>query len=253
MTPLSEIIVPLESRRRQRAAFAQKLQHAVAGVFLLFQGLNTLSHGPEGLELAIAVIEVVTSGLLMVAMIRVVRQLRRRDSGGQGHAHHGIDWVDVLIAAVLGAEGLEHWHTTHHLPRPTIVLALSLLVIGLMHGRIAAAGGRRRALRVGPTGLTVPHRRFFGREVFSWNQIAGITIGTREAVIEIRNGPSRTIDLADLDNASQVVAALQDAQSRVPTAPPPPPALSPVVAPALSPVEAPVLKQSTLDRSTPKA
>ncbi|MEO7273117.1 MAG: hypothetical protein ABI211_14055, partial [Vicinamibacterales bacterium] len=236
------IVVPLQSRRRQRAAFAQKLQHAVAGVFLLFQGLNTLGHGPEGAELAIAVIEVVTSGLLVVALIRAVRQMRR-GGGADGHAHHGIDWVDVLIAGVLAAEALEHWHTTHHLPRPTIVLALSLLVIGLLHGRIAAAGGRRRALRVGPSGLIIPRRRFFGREAFSWSQTARITIGDREAVIETRTGPRR-IDLADLDNANQVVAALHDAQRRLGAAPPPPP-------PVLSHVEAPVLSHADAPAAQP--
>ena len=221
MTSPSEIIVPLQSRRRQRAAFAQKLQHAVAGVFLLFQGLNTLRHGPEGLELTIAVVEVVTSGLLIVAMIRAIRQLRKRNPGAPGHVHHGIDWVDVLIAAVLGAEALEHWHTTHHLPRPTILLAVSLLVIGLLHARIAAAGGRRRALRVGATGLSIPRRRFFARDTVGWEQIGRITIAAREAVIQTRTGPSRTIDLADLDNAAEVIAALEEAQRRLASLPPP--------------------------------
>src|SRR4051794_32830500 len=134
----TEIVVPLLSRRRQRAALVQKFQHVVAGVFLLFQGLTTLGRHPDGAELAIAIVEVVTSAALMAATVRALRRRRRPAGGAAGPAHHGVDWMDVLIAAVLGAEALEHWPPAHPLPRPTILLAVSLLASGLLHGRLAA-------------------------------------------------------------------------------------------------------------------
>jgi hypothetical protein len=68
--------VPIRSRRRQRGQFVQKLQHGAAGGVLLFKGLAILQHGPEGTELLIGILEVATSALLIVAMLRAARRLR---------------------------------------------------------------------------------------------------------------------------------------------------------------------------------
>ena len=210
----------MASRKRQRAALVQKIQHAVGGVFLLLQGLGTLQNGPEGMELGIAIVEVVTSGLLIVALARAIRKLRRpalqahrpahapHDHGG----HSGIDWIDILIAGVLGAEVLEKWHATGHLARPTVLLALVLVGIGLLHGRIAAFGARRRALRISAAGVSVPLRRPFARRELSWSQIKAID--PRQALIELRSGERHRIDLADVEDAPPVVSALEEAQRR---------------------------------------
>ena len=223
----------MHSRRRRRAAVVQKFQHAVAGVFLLLQGLQSLRAHPAGMALVIAIVEVVTSAALIVAMIRAGRAMRRH-TAAHSHAHGGIDWIDVTIAGVLGAEALEKWHATHHIARPTILLALVLLAMGLLHGRIAAWGAARRALRATPTGLSVPLRGPFGRRDLAWNEIKAITIGAREAVIQPRTGYTRRIDLDDLENPAEVIAALDEARGRLAAAQPPPVLPSPAAIPAVS-------------------
>ncbi|MEP7345330.1 MAG: hypothetical protein ABI877_08685, partial [Gemmatimonadaceae bacterium] len=42
LSPVTPIIVPLESRRRERAQLAQKLQHVIPSVLLLTDGLGRL-------------------------------------------------------------------------------------------------------------------------------------------------------------------------------------------------------------------
>jgi hypothetical protein len=206
-----DVVVTLRSRRSQRARLAQKLQHGVVGAALLSQGIATLAGGPAGIELGLGVIEVATSVLLLGALARGVRQLRSAKPGL--HAHHGgIDWIDIFVAGVLAAEALERWHTHHRIPRPTILLIVVTLTVGLAHGRIASFGDRRRALRLTAKGISIP-RRPFGRFTRRWDQVRTITIGAREAVVEAVDG-RRRIDLADLENAPEVVAALEDARRR---------------------------------------
>lgn len=213
MTVAPDIVVHLRSRRRERALFVQKLQHGMAGVLLLFKGLEILQHGAEGFELALGIVEVLTSVLLIGALVRGMRRLRR---GAPSHPHHahGIDWIDVFVAGVLAVEALERWHADHHIARPTILLALVMLAIGLLHGRIATFGGRRRALRVTAEGISVP-RRPFGRFSVGWGNVRALRVDAREAIVEARDGRSHRIDLLDLENAGDVVSAFEEARRRV--------------------------------------
>src|SRR4051812_36934902 len=107
-------------------------------MMLLFAGLQGLGEGAQGLALALAVFEILTSLLLAGSVVVALRRVRRpADHASVPHLHHGgVDWVDVCTAGVLLAEVAEHWHVTHHLKRPTILLAVVLLVIGVFHGRI---------------------------------------------------------------------------------------------------------------------
>lgn len=212
-----DLVVPLHSRRRRRGLLAQRLQHVIAGAGLFFSGMQSLTAGAEGLELALAVAGMVTAGLLIVAFAREVR-------GAAGtHAHpahprHAVDWTDIFAAAMLFAEAAEKWHLRGHIWRPETLAAVATLGVGLFHGRLAARTERRRALRVSPNRLVIGARHKFGREFSAaWDEIADITVTDRDAVIRTHHGKERRLNLADLDNAPAVRDALARAQERLAT------------------------------------
>lgn len=205
--------VPLVSRRRARGEALQKIQHAVPAVGLLFAGVQGLSAGAHGFELALALTEVATSALLVGAIARSVRRVRAHGRLGLDHAE-GVEWIDIWAAGVLFAEAAERWHLTGHLARPTILTALVTLALGLFHGRLAAFIGRRRSLRVGDEGIYVSARPFRTLRA-TWPELAEITTSERVGVIRTRAGRIRRLDFTDLENADAVRAALDAARVKM--------------------------------------
>lgn len=215
--PLSapaELSVPLLSIRRERGRWAQKLQHAIPAFILLGAGVRGLAQGERGLGLALALGELAVSFLLLRTLVKEIKEARRPHSGPAGHSH-GVDWFDIFAGGVLAAEALEHWHTRHHLPRPTLLMAVAMVLIGIFHGKIAAFGNRRQALSLDAAGLGLRKRllarRFFAR----WQEIERIDLDERTARIVVRDGRERRIDLADLRNAAEVRQALLAARERL--------------------------------------
>jgi hypothetical protein len=230
------LTVSLRSKRRERVVLVQKLQHAVPGAMLLFAGLQALGEGVRGFALALAVFEIVTSVLLIGSVAVAFRKARRpANHADLPHVHHGgVDWIDIFTGGMLLAEAAEHWHLKHHVKGPTILMAFSLLAVGLLHGRIARRAERRFTIRVEEDDLYVggkPFRLFRAK----WADIVSIDIGPRYATIRTRAGRERRLDLADLEGANHVRAALAEAQRRlveptpsslpVESAPPPVPLL----------------------------
>ena len=140
---MPEQVVPIRSRRRDVAQLLQKLQHVLPAAALLFQGVSRLQHEPHGWSLLLAAGEVGISVLVVGAFIRTVRAARRTHDAdhGDAHASHGVDWVDLLIGAMLGVEVWAHWYESGHIKRPTVVMAVGIFVVGLLHGRSPRAGG----------------------------------------------------------------------------------------------------------------
>ena len=216
------IIVPLRSRRQQRAQLAQKLQHAIPGIVLLFAGLQPLAEEPRGAALALAIFELVSSALLLANTAKHVHAnrhlLHRSPHAHAGHAaHHGIEWADIFAAAVVIAEGVEHrMHGGHHFPRPAILTAATLLVLGIFHGRILHFAEQRRALNVTESGISIGGRPFKQRKVrATWSELRSIEVGERWAMITTKTGRVRKLDLADLEGAEHVRAALATARERL--------------------------------------
>jgi hypothetical protein len=205
--------VPLRSKRRERAQAVQKFQHAVPAAPLLFAGLQAMSGGAHGLELALAIFEILTSVLLLGTVAREIRGLRRSAPQSAHAAHHGVDWVHIFAACVLVAEVLEHYHLTHHIRRPTLLTAVVTLALGLFHGRLQRLSERRLVLRVEDEGIHVGGK-FFQTFRAAWADVASIHVGDRNASIKTRDGRERRLNLADLHGVEQVRAALADAQSR---------------------------------------
>ena len=209
------MIVPLRSRRRERAIIVQKLQHAAPAVVLFGAGITALGEGAHGAELALAIVEIASSVLLMGSFVRAIRRARRPVNAAEHpHSHHGVDWIDIFTAAVLFVEAWEHYHVTHHVKRPTIVLAITLLVIGLIHGRIVRRAERRFTLRVEDEGLYVGGKPFRSLRA-KWDEIAAIDVAERWGTITLKNGRVRKLDLPDLEGSHHVRAALTEARLRL--------------------------------------
>lgn len=210
---MDPIVVPLVSRRLNRAQAMQKLNHAVPAMGLIVAGVQALKEGARGFDLALAIVEIGTSVVLVATIGRSIREARKGGKREPQHAH-GIDWVDIWAAAVLFAEAAERWHLRHHIARPLILTAFLTLGLGLFHGRMTAFRRRRRSLRISTEGLYVSGRPF-STFTAPWRDIAAIVIAGRSAEIRTRTGRVRRLDLADLENADDVRVALEEAQARL--------------------------------------
>ena len=210
--PVEATTVPLRSRRRERALVAQKIQHLIPASGLLLAGMQALRNGAHGGELALALVEIVTSAALVVSFARHVRAARRPHA--TAHVAHGVDWFDIFAAGVLAAEALERWHLTRHIARPTILLAAITLGLGLFHGVIAARQARRRVLHVDSRGVRIggkPFRTFFA----AWPDIASITLTPATVAIRTHSGRSRRLHLDDLRDSARVHATLAAAHAHL--------------------------------------
>ena len=120
------ISVPIRYRRAQRGLFIQKLQHAIPSIVVLGDGVEHLSHEPQGLDLWLGAAEVGVSLLVIGSVIRGFRMLRAETAANVDfhHAHHGVDWIDICLGAMLSVEAYAQFHATGHLPRPTMLLSL---------------------------------------------------------------------------------------------------------------------------------
>jgi hypothetical protein len=202
------VIVPLRSKRRERSLLVQKLQHGAPAIVLLASGARTLAAEPHGTALALAMFEIASSVLLIGSVVRAIRIAKQPVNPSHlAHAHHGVDWVDIFTAAVLFAEAWERYHETRHIARPTILLGLVLLTVGLLHGRILTRVQHRRTLRVDEDGLYIGGKPF--RSVRAkWGEVQSIEIGERYGVVTLKDGRIRKLDLPDLEGSNHVRAAL---------------------------------------------
>ncbi len=211
-------MVLVRYRRVDNARFLQKLQHAIPSVIVLTDGISHLQHDPHGVSLALGIAEVVVSLLVIGTVIRGFRELRAArtsaTAGQQAHPHHGIDWIDLSLGAMLLVEAYAKFHANGRLARPTILMGVVLIVIGLFHGRIAAWGARRLELRIDDRGISVPGR-FFRRLTLAWSEVAEITVGATTARVIAVNGRDQPLNLADAINADEIRHVLADARARL--------------------------------------
>jgi hypothetical protein len=210
---MDSVVVLLQSRRRERAQLLQKINHAIPAAGLLVTATQALAEGVGGAGLALAVVEIVTSAMLIFTFARGVRAARGSEPREHGHPH-GVDWIDIWAAGVLFAEAAERWHLTHHVSRPTILTAIVTLGLGLFHGRIAASIQQRRAVRMTAEGIYVGARPFRGLHA-RWADVASISIAGHVAEVRTRRGRVRRLDLTDLRNADEVRAAFVEGSKRL--------------------------------------
>jgi hypothetical protein len=206
--------VPIRYRRAQKGLFAQKLQHAIPSIVVLSDGISHLSHAAVALDLWLGIAEVGVSALVIGSVIRGFRELRKTTAKTDHdvHPHHGVDWIDICLGVMLSVEAYAKYHATSHIPRPTILLAFTMLAIGVLHGKIAKKGDERRELRVGAAGISVPGR-LFSRLTLEWQEVASIDVDDRSAVISALDGRTKRIDLGDVFEPNAVRTALASART----------------------------------------
>lgn len=209
------IAVPIRYRRSQKGLFAQKLQHAIPSIVVLGDGIEHLSHEPHGVDLWVGVAEVAVSLLVIGSVIRGFRELRKRTAVQNiehAPAHHGIDWIDICLGAMLSVEAYAKYHATAHIPRPTILLAFTMFTVGVLHDKLAALGDRARELRIGADGISIGGKPFT-RLTLTWAEVAAIETDDRAAVVTAMDGRSKRIDLTDVFQPTAVRDALMSART----------------------------------------
>jgi len=179
----------------------------------LGDGLTRLGRGDTGAGFWLGLAEVAIGAVVIVSFVRAMRGAKQKVAASHHGSHHGPDWLDLFLAAMLVVEAVVHQQETGHLPRPTLLMAAVMMVLGLAHGRIATASERRRSLQVSDAGVTVGGR-FFTRFTASWNQIADVRITERDAAVVTTDGRTRRFDLADIANLHEVQPVLEDMARR---------------------------------------
>jgi hypothetical protein len=220
---LTDITVPLVSRRRERVQLMQKLQHGVPAVFVFLEGLDRILNNAGDASRWVGTAEAFAGLLVLGAVGRAIGRLK----WGAGHTPprqrvhlHQVDWVDLGLAALLFTEVGVHYFDTGHWARPTILLAVVTLAIGLSHGRLTAYAAKRRALRITDDGVAVGgllFRTFTAR----WSDIARIDLADRSAALVMKDGRTQAFDLIDLRHGNDVTRALTRARVRLEQAGPP--------------------------------
>ncbi|MEO6209295.1 MAG: hypothetical protein ABIQ10_04125, partial [Gemmatimonadaceae bacterium] len=118
MSP-SPITIVLDDRRKHFGIWLQKLQHAVAGVPLLFAGIHRLQ-APGGSGELLAYAEVLVAAVLLGMLARDLRALRGRvtrpsvtsdseehaHTDSHSHAHAGANWFDVVAGTMIIVEAI---------------------------------------------------------------------------------------------------------------------------------------------------
>ena len=115
----------------------------------------------------------------------------------------------------LTAEVLEHWVQTHHIRRPAVLTAILTLGLGVFHGRLTRFSEGRRVMRLDDQGIHIAGRFVFQAFRAPWSDIASIEVEERHARIKTRDGRQKSLNLADLLDAGQVRAALEEARLRL--------------------------------------
>ena len=91
---------------------------------------------------------------------------------------------------MLGVEVWAHWYESGHIKRPTVVMAVGIFVVGLLHGKIAARAGRRQALRIDDAGLAIGGRPFQNFTA-TWDELAAVDIEPERARLVRKDGKVR--------------------------------------------------------------
>jgi hypothetical protein len=213
MPSLEMIAIPIRYKRVDRAIFFQKLQHALPSIVVLSDGLNHLSHEPSGVDLMLGVLEVGAATAVMGSVVYGFLNRERKGHPRHDHAHHGPDWIDIFIGAMLAVEAYAKFHDSGHWPRPTLLLSAAMFTIGALHGKLAAFGDYRRSLRIDAEQISVPGRRGIARMTLPWAEVAAIEVDDRDAVVTAIDGRSQKIHLHDIKQPDAVREALLQARA----------------------------------------
>jgi hypothetical protein len=195
---MAEETVVFTSRPVARMQRVQAARHVLVGLVLAASGYNAIRAGDHASWLdAVAIV----SGVLLLAAFAVEMRRTRR---GAGHAHHGVGWVDLFAAAVTAVEAAHLHHKGKvGLPFAYGLVALMLLALGLLHGRLQ----RLRRLVVDEHGFDL-RMAPWSRTRLAWSEVADVHESGRVVTVVTRAAQPQRFDLRDADGGDAVVEAL---------------------------------------------
>ena len=213
---LSDIIVPLVSRRRERLQVLQKVQQGIPSLVLFLQGLDRILTGAGDWNRWLGTLQTFAGMLVLGAISRAITRLRwgTHQPPRQRMNPTQVDWIVILLSLLLVAEVAAHYYETRQLRDLTLVLAIATLAGGLLHGRLKAFDAKREVLRVTDSGVSVGGR-FFNRFTAAYEQISRIDIAEKSAIVVLRDGRTKEIDLIDIRHSNDVTRALTKARTRL--------------------------------------
>jgi hypothetical protein len=190
--------VVFTSRRTARVQRVQAARHVLVGLLLASSGYNAIREGHHASWLDVVAI---VSGLLLLAAFVVEMRLARR---GGARAHHGIGWVDVFAAIVTAVEAA---HLRHNgkvgLPIAYGLVAVLLLMLGLMHGRLQ----HLRRLVVDEHGFDI-RMAPWSRTRLAWSDVADVHEAGSVVTVVTLAAQERRLDLREADHGDVVVETL---------------------------------------------
>jgi len=209
------------SRRVARAQRVQGARHVLVGVLLASSGYESIVEGHHASWLD--VVAIVSGLMLFVAFVIEVRRSR----AAEAHHHGGVGWVDIFAAAVTFVEA---GHLQHKgkvgLPIAYGLVAVLLLAVGLMHGRLQKV----RRLVVDEHGFDI-RLAPWSRVRLAWSDVEGLKAEGKVVTVTTRAGRDHRVDLRDAAHGEAVIEALKRHAAAALEPPPPPESLSDAVAP----------------------
>jgi hypothetical protein len=206
------VVIYLQDKRRQAAAWLQKIQHLIGGVPLLLSGVQNFA---DDAERPMAVVEIVIALLVLTAFIKETRdELRKRGE----HHDSAFGWFDLAAGGLLIFEA---FHGAHHKPgylRPQFLSGVVTIGVGLFHGRLHHLMKRKRYLKLDEDGLEFRVTRFRHLRL-RWEGLKSIDLSGSCASFERTDGRRHKVRLNVLHDSEKIKRAIAEhaASAGVPT------------------------------------
>lgn len=227
---MDPVTIPLNDRRQTVGTLVDLVTHVGAAVSLIAAGYAALT-GTGGADRLLGYVEIVAAALLLVAVVREVRELRH----GGGHDEAGVSWINIFAAGVMFCEVWQKYDAVGKVWSPTFLTACVTLVLGIVHPRLARRRARRRQLVLDDAGVEMRTGRFRREVAARWDELESIAFEPARIRFRRRSGAEHSVGLHFFANAADVSAALARhaaaAGVRIDGAPPAPRIAAPAHAP----------------------
>jgi hypothetical protein len=185
-----EDFLPLRSRRVERKARIDKIQHVAGALILLVAAAPHLERSSPNFILAWFE---VAAALGLLAAVAVERK-----HAGRGHAS-GCGWLEIAGGAMLTVEAVEKTRGPHHVSfvilqfvAPLVVLLLGVFSVKLRNLRTLADHGEHFGMRTR-----------FKRHRIRWTDVHAYRITPKFLELEGESGPLCRIRISDIANRSE--------------------------------------------------
>jgi hypothetical protein len=190
------VVVPLQSRRLERAERLTSLVDAISGLTLGFAAWERIGRGGGAAALGWA--ELAVSAALLVAAVLVAM-----GNGAVGR------WIGLFAGLVFLLEALSRIYGPKG--RPSLAHALNgivLMAVAYLSPWLEERRRARRMLTLDDHGVSYRRSKLRGNWYVPRVHLVRCSIGADDAVLYTHDGRERRIDLADLHNRAEVENAL---------------------------------------------